>query len=63
MKVPLYARHGIPEVWVIDLENALTHFHRRPDGGAYADVSATERPAVTPIAALQGVAIDLSGTL
>jgi Uma2 family endonuclease len=63
VKVPLYARHGIPEVWVIDLENALVHFHRRPGGGAYADVSATERPAVTPIAALPGVAIDLSGTL
>lgn len=43
--------------------NALVHFHRRPVGGAYADVSAAERPAVTPVAALPGVAIDLSGTL
>ena len=63
VKVPLYARHGIPEVWVIDLENALVHFHRGPGGGAYADISATERPGVTPIAALPGLAIDLSGTL
>lgn len=63
IKVPLYARHGVPEVWVIDLENALVHFHRRPGGGAYADISATERPAVTPIAALPGVAIDLTGLL
>ena len=63
VKVPLYARHGIPEVWVIDLENALVHLHRRPGGGAYADISATEHPIVTPIAALPGIAIDLSGTL
>lgn len=63
VKVPLYARHGVPEVWVIDLENALAHFHRRPGGGTYADISATASPAVTPIAALPGVAIDLSGTL
>lgn len=63
IKVPLYARHGVPEVWVIDLENALVHFHRGPGGGAYADISATERPALTPIAALPGVAIDLAGIL
>jgi Uma2 family endonuclease len=63
VKVPLYARHAVPEVWVIDLENSLAHFHRRPGAGAYADVSATEGPAATPIAALPGVAIDLSGIL
>ncbi|OGA04989.1 MAG: hypothetical protein A3H35_21270 [Betaproteobacteria bacterium RIFCSPLOWO2_02_FULL_62_17] len=63
VKVPLYARHGVLEVWVIDLQNALVHFHRRPGGGAYADISATENPAVTPIAALSGVMIDLFGTL
>lgn len=63
VKVPLYARHGIPEVWVIDLENALVHLHRRPGGGTYADISATDRPAVTPVTALPGVSIDLSGTL
>lgn len=63
VKVPLYSHHGVPEVWVIDLENALVHFHRRPGGGTYADISATERPGFAPVAALPGVAIDLSGTL
>jgi len=60
VKVPLYARHGVTEVWVIDLENALVHFHRRPGGGMYADISATERPGVTTIAALPGLAIAAS---
>ncbi len=63
VKVPLYARHGVTEVWVIDLENALVHFHRRPVEGMYADITATERPGVTPIAALAGAEIDLSGVL
>lgn len=63
VKVPLYARYGIPEVWVIDLENSLVHFHRQPGAGTYADICATERPGVTPLAALPGVSIDLSGTL
>ena len=61
IKVPLYARHGVPEVWVIDLENSLVHFHRNPGGGTYADISASERPGLTPIAMLPGVEIDLSG--
>ena len=63
VKVPLYARHGVPEVWVIDLENGLVHFHRRPDNGAYAEISATEHPSSTPIATLPGITIDLSGGL
>lgn len=63
VKAPLYARHAIPELWVIDLENALLHFYRQPKGGAYADISATGQPALTPIGALAGIALDLSGIL
>jgi Uma2 family endonuclease len=63
VKVPLYARHGVPEVWVIDLENRLVHFHRGPSGESYADISANEAPGVTPVAALTGVAVDLGGLL
>lgn len=63
VKTPLYARHGVAQVWVIDLENALVHFYGRPRDGAYADISALEHPGLTPIAALPGLAIDLSGIL
>ena len=31
-KVPLYARHGIPEVWVIDAATRQTRVFRRPVG-------------------------------
>ena len=63
VKVPLYAGYGVPEVWVIDLENRPVHFHRSPSGDSYADISASEQPGVTPVSALPGVAIDLSGLL
>lgn len=33
-KVPLYARHGIPEVWVIDAATRHTRVFRRPVGNS-----------------------------
>jgi len=37
VKVPLYAAHGIPEVWVIETATRRTHRFARPAGGAYAE--------------------------
>ncbi len=34
IKVPLYARHGIPEVWVIDLAEERVFIYRDPHPGA-----------------------------
>ncbi len=33
IKVPLYARHGIPEVWVVDLAEERVLVYREPDPG------------------------------
>jgi len=44
IKVPLYARHGVTEVWIVDLENALVRFFRQPSGEVYTDITATETP-------------------
>lgn len=63
VKIPLYARHGVPEVWIIDLVNNLVRFYRRPTGDNYADITATETPGATPVAALPGLAIDLRAIL
>jgi Uma2 family endonuclease len=40
-KVPLYARHGIPEVWVMDAATRRTRVFRRPAGTG----EASPRPA------------------
>jgi Uma2 family endonuclease len=60
IKLPLYARHGVAEVWIADLEARLLRLYRAPDGDGYAEASTTAAPGPTPIAALPGVAIDLS---
>jgi Uma2 family endonuclease len=61
VKVPLYARHGIAEVWIADLENGLLHLFRSPAGATYAEVSTIERPAVVQLPVAPQVAVDLSG--
>ncbi len=37
VKAPLYAAAGIPEYWVIDLEDRVTHVHRGPSAQGWRD--------------------------
>ena len=46
VKVPLYARHGIPETWVIDAATRRTTRFRSPRDGLYAEET-THEPAET----------------
>jgi Uma2 family endonuclease len=58
-KVPLYARHGIPEVWLVDLgERRLTR-HRGPREGVYMLVDVPDLGARIEVSALAGVEVDL----
>ncbi len=63
IKLPLYARHGVPEVWIVDLDALRLRLCRRPQGDAYVDIEIVESPGSTPIGALPGVVIDLAGVL
>lgn len=38
VKVPLYAKGGVPEVWVVDLEGGQVLVHREPKGEGYREV-------------------------
>ena len=38
IKVPLYARHAIPEVWLIDLRTRTFHMYREPHDMGYRRV-------------------------
>lgn len=50
-KLPLYARAGIPEVWIADRASGQIEVYRQPRGDRYLDVSAVRRGGtVTPLA-------------
>jgi Uma2 family endonuclease len=61
VKMPLYARHGVGEAWIVDIEHRQVRFYRKPQAEAYGDITATETPGVAAIEALPGVTVDLSG--
>jgi Uma2 family endonuclease len=61
VKLPRYARHGVPEVWIVDLDAALLRIHRDPSGDDYLQASATAQPGVVGVAALPDIAVDLGG--
>lgn len=53
VKLPLYARAGIAEVWIIDLRRRVLLAHREPADGAFGRVSTHARdelvsPALAP---------------
>jgi hypothetical protein len=49
VKLPLYARAGVPEVWIIDLTRDAVEIHREPSPTAYASERRIERGGtVTP---------------
>jgi Uma2 family endonuclease len=35
VKLPIYARSGIPEVWIVDTENEAIYTYREPKGKSY----------------------------
>ena len=56
---PLYARHGIPELWIVDLNANEVHFRSGPRDGAYTAATTTVRGRRALIA-FPDVVIDLS---
>jgi Uma2 family endonuclease len=37
VKIPMYARAGVPEVWLVDLNRDQVETYRQPQGDAYAE--------------------------
>jgi Uma2 family endonuclease len=62
-KVPLYARAGIPECWILNLPDRRLEVFRDPQEGVYqTTLSIPETGTVTPVAA-QGTAIAVADLL
>ena len=60
IKLPLYARHEVPEVWIVDLPNRCVHFNRSPAGQEYATKASRSALGAMPIASLPETSVDLS---
>ncbi len=63
VKLPLYARHGVCEVWIVDLDAKLIRRFRKPYGNEYLEAIAATEAGVITVQAMPGVSIDLSGVL
>jgi len=51
VKIPLYARAGIAEVWLLDLTTERVEIFREPSGHHYGEVVGLERgAALAPLA-------------
>ena len=64
-KMALYARHAIPEFWVIDVNSRRLYLHKRPSehDNSYLEMSTLEAPNSMTIERLPGVTLDLSWLL
>ncbi len=58
-KTPLYARHGIPEIWLVDLGGRRLVRYRAPSHGSFTLVDEPDLGTALDVATLPGVAVDV----
>ena len=61
IKAPLYSRHGVPEMWIVNLRHRELLCMRQPRLNDYAEVETIKAPGLVPIATLGEIRIDLTG--
>jgi Uma2 family endonuclease len=64
LKIPLYARAGIPEAWLVDLEAEAIEVYRRPSAQGYGEVrraGRNQRIALESLPELELAVADLLG--
>jgi Uma2 family endonuclease len=54
-----YARHGVAEFWVIDVNARRIHVHRRPEDGAYLSIQVVDAHEQATAQALPGLGVSL----
>lgn len=63
VKMPLYARHGVPEAWLVDIERGVLTRYREPRADTYAQIDEPDLAAPVEIDALPGIRVDLAGVV
>lgn len=61
VKLPLYAAHGIPEVWLVDLDGRRLTRHWAPTSQAYGNAEAVTALDAVPLPDSAGGRLDLQG--
>jgi Uma2 family endonuclease len=61
IKIPLYARFGIPEIWLVAVTEQRLLRYRFPKDGQYQDIQVIDLTQPVEINALAGVVVDLRG--
>ena len=61
-KLPLYAKFGVPEVWIVDLRRQAVEVNREPAGEAYAQKQRLTSGSLAP-ALVPGARIDVAALL
>ena len=62
MKLALYAKFGVPEVWIVDLRGAAIEVYREPAGDAYAFSERLTSGSLAPFL-VPGITIDVGPLL
>jgi len=60
VKVPLYARHSVPEAWVVDVNGDALLVYGDLRDGKYERHVALDRPHSAPLTQLPGVTLDVA---
>lgn len=63
VKRALYASHGIPEFWIVNLGAGEVEIHRQPSGERYESIARVGRGGVLEPTLLPGIAIPVSALL
>jgi Uma2 family endonuclease len=61
IKAPLYARHGVPEMWIVNRRHGELLCMRQPHLNGYAEVETIKVPGLVGISMLGEIRVDLSG--
>jgi Uma2 family endonuclease len=60
VKLPLYARHGIPEAWIVDVQRRELRVCRTPRDGNYVEQDVVAAGGIS-LVGLPGLLLDLTG--
>ena len=63
IKLPLYVRSGIPEVWILDLTDEIVERHTGPSGEIYRHLERARKGETLASSVLPDLAFDVSAVL